>query len=83
MQLLELHFTTLDTGHYLYINDISLYSILDEDVGEEEFCDDQLEAYFEHLVLSEVEDMEEQELAEYFKPMIMPSLQVTFIQSLW
>ncbi|XP_072854876.2 centrosomal protein of 192 kDa isoform X1 [Pogona vitticeps] len=50
----------------------------DEDVGEEEFCDDQLEAYFEHLVLSEVEDMEEQELAEYFKPMEMPSLQKKF-----
>ncbi|XP_042318653.1 centrosomal protein of 192 kDa isoform X2 [Sceloporus undulatus] len=31
----------------------------DDDIGDEEFCDDQLEAYFEQLVLPEREDTEE------------------------
>ncbi|KAJ7338663.1 hypothetical protein JRQ81_012565 [Phrynocephalus forsythii] len=49
----------------------------DDDICEEEFCDDELEAYFEHLVLPEMEDMDEQEL-EYFKPIEMPLVEEKF-----
>ncbi|XP_066480532.1 centrosomal protein of 192 kDa [Tiliqua scincoides] len=34
----------------------------DDDIGDEEFCDDQLKAYFEQLVFPEMEDAEEHEL---------------------
>nr|XP_008106918.1 PREDICTED: centrosomal protein of 192 kDa isoform X1 [Anolis carolinensis] len=39
----------------------------DDDLGDEEFCDDQLEAYFEQLALPEIEDTEEHELGDYTK----------------
>ncbi|XP_026527748.1 centrosomal protein of 192 kDa isoform X2 [Notechis scutatus] len=42
----------------------------DDDIGDEEFCDDQLEAYFEQLVLPEVEDAEEH--GDYIKSMELP-----------
>ncbi|XP_053103437.1 centrosomal protein of 192 kDa isoform X2 [Hemicordylus capensis] len=40
-----------------------------DEIGDEEFCDDQLEAYFEQLVLPEmqIEDKEEYELGENIK----------------
>uniref|UniRef100_A0A8C6XS95 Centrosomal protein 192 n=1 Tax=Naja naja TaxID=35670 RepID=A0A8C6XS95_NAJNA len=42
----------------------------DYDIGDEEFCDDQLEAYFEQLVLPEIEDAEEH--GDYIKSMELP-----------
>ncbi|XP_062987365.1 centrosomal protein of 192 kDa [Elgaria multicarinata webbii] len=50
----------------------------DEDIADEEFCDEQLEAYFEQLVLPEMEDMEEYELGDYIKGMELPLDQEKF-----
>ncbi|XP_058032745.1 centrosomal protein of 192 kDa isoform X1 [Ahaetulla prasina] len=48
----------------------------DYDIGDEEFCDDQLEAYFEQLVLPEIEDAEEH--GDYIKSMELPPEQEKF-----
>ncbi|XP_061450712.1 centrosomal protein of 192 kDa [Rhineura floridana] len=51
-----------------------------DDTGDEEFCDDQLEAYFEQLVLPEMqmEYIEEHELGEYINSMELPADQGKF-----
>lgn len=56
-------------------NSRPFFSILDYDIGDEEFCDDQLEAYFEQLVLPEIEDAEEH--GDYIKSMELPPEQVS------
>ncbi|XP_053252565.1 centrosomal protein of 192 kDa isoform X1 [Podarcis raffonei] len=45
------------------------------EIGDEEFCDGQLETYFEQLVLPEMqmEDVEEHEFGEHVKAMELPS----------
>ncbi|XP_070603580.1 centrosomal protein of 192 kDa isoform X2 [Erythrolamprus reginae] len=48
----------------------------DEDIRDEEFCDDQLEAYFEQLVLPENEDAEEH--GDYIESMELPAEQEKF-----
>ncbi|XP_029140120.1 centrosomal protein of 192 kDa [Protobothrops mucrosquamatus] len=48
----------------------------DYDIGSEEFCDDQLKAYFEQLVLPEIEDAEEH--GDYIKSMELPPEQEKF-----
>ncbi|XP_044282345.1 centrosomal protein of 192 kDa isoform X2 [Varanus komodoensis] len=50
----------------------------DDDLGDEEFCDEQLEAYFEQLVLPEMEDIEERELGEYIEDVELPTNQEKF-----
>nr|XP_060628711.1 centrosomal protein of 192 kDa [Anolis sagrei ordinatus] len=50
----------------------------DDDLGDEEFCDDQLEAYFEQLALPEIEDTEEHELGDYMKAVELPPDQEHF-----
>lgn len=57
------------------VNSKPFFSILDYDIGGEEFCDDQLKAYFEHLVLPEIEDAEEH--GDYIKSMELPPEQVS------
>ncbi|KAH0617835.1 hypothetical protein JD844_016465 [Phrynosoma platyrhinos] len=52
--------------------------ITNDDIGDEEFCDDHLEAYFEQLVLPEREDTEEHELGDYIEAIELPPDQEKF-----
>uniref|UniRef100_A0A8D2LUA2 Centrosomal protein 192 n=1 Tax=Varanus komodoensis TaxID=61221 RepID=A0A8D2LUA2_VARKO len=47
---------------------------------QDTFCDEQLEAYFEQLVLPEMEDIEERELGEYIEDVELPTNQVILSQ---
>lgn len=59
------------------------FFLLDDDIGDKEFCDDELEEYFERLVLPEipVEDTDEQKLGSYSKATELLTVQVTYRNS--